>query len=886
MTAQDDADEHGNRILQAGQRNLRYWEIPSTPETGRLPNSIRILLENLLRNADHPQVTPEHIEAAAAWRPDDEHRSEVPFFPARVLLQDYTAVPAFVDLAAARDAVQAAGGDPSQVNPQLPVQVVVDHSLVADVFGRADARARNIGLEYERNAERYRFLRWVDQAFRETTVIPPGAGIVHQVNLEQLADVVTVRGDRALPDTVLGADSHTTMVNGLGVLGWGVGGIEAEAVMLGEPVFLRLPRVIGVELTGALPEGATATDLVLTLTELLRTLDTVGAFVEFHGSGLAGLPVPDRATIANMSPEFGSTCALFPVDRQTLRYLAGTGRTAADLELVEAYARRQGLWPDPDRTIEFSEDVRLDLGSVRPSVAGPTRPQDRVDLDQLPAVLRRSVPARVQADGLGSPEPATESAPFPLADGSVVIAAITSCTNTANPGLMLGAGLLARNAVKRGLRPRPWVKTTLAPGSTVVTDYLDRAGLSPDLAALGFHLVGYGCTTCIGNSGPLAPGVSEAIARDGLAAAAVLSGNRNFEGRIHPDVRLGFLASPPLVVAFALAGTVDIDLTNDPLGHDADGRPVYLRELWPSGEEVSEAIAQGLSPEDFARARRDSAAGDEVWRALPQAEGELFAWDEASTYIRRSPFAAHGATALSPLPDVVGARVLAVLGDNVTTDLITPSGEIPPGSPAGRYLTEHGVGPRDFNSYGARRGNHEAAARATFANHRLRNAMVDVEGGYARHLPSGETMPLFDAAERYARDGVPLVVFAGLNYGTGSSRDWAAKGTMLLGVRAVIARGFERIHRSNLIGMGVLPLQFRDGDSVQSLGLTGEETVSIEGLSAFDDISGSGRGPETLWVTADGIRFEVAVRIETAQEAAQLRHGGIIPYVLRTRWLQ
>ncbi len=826
-----------------------------SPGPAALPICLRVLRENVLRHVGSEWVRPEHLDAVREGRPG----REVPFFPSRVLMQDYTAVPAFVDLAAMRDVVRAAGGDELQVNPLVPVQVVVDHSLVVDVSGRPDARHRNIELEYRRNAERYRFLRWVQRAFRDTVVVPPGGGIVHQVNIEQLAEVVTVRDGHVFPDTVLGADSHTTMVNALGVLGWGVGGIEAEAALLGEPVFLRMPRVIGVRLVGALPDGCTATDLVLTLTQLLRTRDTVGAFIEFHGPGSTGLPVADRATIANMSPEFGSTCAYFPIDEQTLRYLRLTGRSEQHVRVVESYARREGLWAEHD--LAYAEDVVVDLSAVQPSVAGPSRPQDRVELSRV----RDTLPAATSSGG-GVPH------------GAVAIAAITSCTNTANPGLMVAAGLLARNAARRGMHPRPWVKTSLAPGSPVVIDYLKRAGLTEHLDSLGFHLVGFGCATCIGNSGPLAAGV---VPQGDVTLAAVLSGNRNFEGRVNPDVGLSFLASPPLVVAYALAGTVDIDLTREPLGDDGAGRPVFLRDLWPSGEEVARTVAESLHPQDYVAVSRAARAGDARWQGLPEIDGDVFAWDPGSHYVRRSPFA-DPATAPAPAPaDIVGARVLAVLGDNVTTDHITPSGPIPPDSPAGQHLRARGVAVRDFNSYGSRRGNHEVAARATFAHRRLRNQLADRDGGYTQDHLTGEIVPIFEAAERYAAAGVPLVILAGQHYGTGSSRDWAAKGTRLLGVRAVLARSFERIHRANLIGMGVLPMQFRPGESVDDWGLTGAETMTIRGVSGITDES----WPATLQVDAGAHSFEVLLRIDTAQEAAQYRHGGIVPYVLRRRWL-
>jgi aconitate hydratase len=822
-----------------------------------LPISLRVLRENVRRHAGSGWVRPEHLEAAAAGHPG----SEVPFFPGRVVMQDYTAVPAFADLAAMRDVMGAAGLDPLQLNPVIPVQVVMDHSLVVEAHGHAGALERNVELDYQRNAERYRFLRWAQRAFRNTTIVPPGCGIVHQVNIEQLADVITARDGQVFPDTVLGADSHTTMVNALGVLGWGVGGIEAEAALLGLPVFLRMPRVIGVQLTGELPGGCTATDLVLTLTQLLRARETVGAFLEFHGPGTARLPVADRATIANMSPEFGSTCCYFPVDEQTLAYLRLTGRTEQHVQRVERYARQEGLWAEHDRDLAYAESLVVDLSAITPSLAGPSRPQDRVDLSRVRDTL-----------------PAPGSGTGPVPHGGVAIAAITSCTNTANPALMVAAGLLARNAVRRSLRPPPWVKASLAPGSPVVFEYLKRAGLTGYLDDLGFHLVGFGCTTCIGNSGPLAEGVP---ADSEAALAAVLSGNRNFEGRVHPGVRLSYLASPPLVVAYAVAGTVDIDMTAEPLGSDEAGRPVFLRDIWPSPDEVARTITQCHRTQDYTSARASAQAGDARWQRLPGTDGDLYAWDPGSAYVRRPPFA-DGAGAPPAAPsDIVGARALAVLGDNVTTDHISPGGLIPAESPAGRYLRARGVPVRDFNSYGARRGNHEAAARATFASSRLRNRLVDRHGGYARDYPTGEVVPIFDAAEHYTTAGIPLVILAGQRYGTGSSRDWAAKGARLLGIRAVLAGSFERIHRANLIGMGIAPLQFLPGESAESLGLTGEEEITIRGIA---DITGTS-WPATVRVDAGRAAFAMLLRIETANEAAQYLHGGIIPYVLRQRWL-
>jgi aconitate hydratase len=828
-----------------------------SPEPGSLPICLRVLRENVLRHADSDWVRPEHVDAVREGRPG----REIPFFPGRVIMQDYTAVPAFADLAAVRDVVYAAGLDPLQVNPVIPVQVVMDHSLVVEEYGRAAAREHNVAVDFQRNGERYRFLRWAQRAFRNTVIVPPGGGIVHQVNIEQFADVVTTRDGQVFPDTVLGADSHTTMVNALGVLGWGVGGIEAEAALLGLPVFLLLPRVIGVRLAGDLPDGCTATDLVLTLTQVLRTRETVGAFLEFHGPGTARLPVADRATIANMSPEFGSTCAYFPIDEQTIQYLRLTGRSEQHVQQVERYARRAGLWAEHDRDLAYAETLVVDLSTIRPSVAGPSRPQERVELSRV-------------RDTLPPPGGASGTVPH----GGIAIAAITSCTNTANPALMVAAGLLARNAVLSGLRPQPWVKTSLAPGSPVVIEYLKRAGLTEHLDSLGFHLVGFGCTTCIGNSGPLADGVT---AQGGTALAAVLSGNRNFEGRVHPDVKLSYLASPPLVVAYALAGTMDIDMTSEPLGRDDAGRTVFLRDIWPSPQEVARTVAASLRPEDYAAARAGAQAGDAHWQRLPYAEGDLYAWDPDSSYVRRPPFADSAAGPPAEPADIVGARVLAMFGDNVTTDHISPGGLIPPGGSTGRYLRARGVAAGDFNSYGARRGNHEAAARATFANHRLRNLLADRDGGYARDYPTGDIVPIFDAAEHYASAGVPMVILAGQRYGTGSSRDWAAKGTHLLRVRAVLARSFERIHRANLIGMGVLPLQFLPGESAGSLELTGDEEMTIRGLTGITATS----WPATVHVDAGTAAFEMLVRIETAQEAAQYRHGGIIPYVLRQRWL-
>jgi aconitate hydratase len=910
--------------LKVGGGSYRIFRLDAVEGAAPLPFCLKVLLENLLRHEDGHLVTAGQIEALAGWDPAADPSAEIAFTPARVLLQDFTGVPCLVDLAAMREATVALGGDPDRVSPLRPAELIIDHSVIADYFGRPDALARNIDLEYRRNAERYAFLRWGQQAFAGLRVVPPGTGICHQVNLEHLARVVFAEDGTAFPDTLVGTDSHTPMVNGLGVLGWGVGGIEAEAAMLGQPLSMLIPKVIGVRLSGQLPEGATATDLVLTIAELLRSVGVVGTFVEFFGPGVAAVPVANRATIGNMSPEYGCTSAIFPVDEVTLAYLRLTGRPEAQVALVEAYAREQGLWHDPARTPAYSRILDLDLSAVVPSIAGPKRPQDRIPLAQAPqafgTVLGQYAPEQPDPGGLdeagaqsfpasdpvavtgnrdgdkparlgaatGPPRRPRRPVTATLADGqtveldhgAVVIAAITSCTNTSNPDVMIAAALLARKAAQRGLAPKPWVKTSLAPGSRVVMDYYDRAGLTPWLDKLGFNLVGYGCTTCIGNSGPLIPAVSAAIAEGDLAVCSVLSGNRNFEGRIHPETKLNYLASPPLVVAYALAGTMDADLTADPLGADDDGRPVYLRDIWPSQAEIGEVIASCLRPDMYTREYAQVFAGDERWRSLPVPAGDMFAWDPASTYVRRPPFFDALAPEPGPLAGIEGARVLALLGDSVTTDHISPAGAIRPDSPAGRYLTGHDVPPKDFNSYGSRRGNHEVMIRGTFANIRLRNRLAPgTEGGYTRHLPGGQQMTIFDAAQRYAADGVPLLVIAGKEYGSGSSRDWAAKGTALLGVRAVLAVSFERIHRSNLIGMGVLPLQFAPGEDAGSLGLTGEETYSVRGLAGAEKV------PRTVTVTAVGPggtrEFAATVRIDTPAEAAYYRHGGILPYVLR-----
>jgi aconitate hydratase len=881
-------DSHGSRsTLTVGGRAFDIHRIDAVPGAERLPYSLRVLLENVLRNEDGRSVLPGHAEAIAGWDPQARPEHEIGFTPARVLLQDFTGVPAVVDLAAMREAMRQLGGDPARIEPLVPAELVIDHSVVADSFGSADALERNIDLEYSRNLERYQFLRWGQGAFEKLRVVPPGTGIVHQVNLEHLARVVfTDERDgrlRAYPDTLVGTDSHTTMINGLGVVGWGVGGIEAEAAMLGQPVSMLVPRVVGFELTGELPEGATATDLVLTITERLRQHGVVGDFVEFHGSGISAVPLANRATIGNMAPEYGSTIAVFPVDEETLRYLRFTGRDEDQVQLVEAYAKEQGLWHDPSHRAVYSADLSLDLSTVEPSLAGPRRPQDRVPLRTARPGFRQAL-----ADA-GTPEPRSvditlaDGQGVELRDGAVTIAAITSCTNTSNPSVMIAAGLVAKRAVERGLTTKPWVKTTLAPGSRVVMDYYHRAGLVPYLDKLGFNLVGFGCTTCIGNSGPIIPAVSDAVREHDLSVVSVLSGNRNFEGRINPDVRMNYLASPPLVVAYALAGTMDIDLVEDPIGHGEDGEPVFLRDLWPTTAEIQEVVESSLESGMFTQSYASVFDGDHRWQGLSTPTGDTFDWDDASTYIRRPAFF-DGMSADPAAPqDITGARVLAILGDSVTTDHISPAGSIKSDSPAGDYLRAHGVAEKDFNSYGSRRGNHEVMVRGTFANIRLRNAMVPgVEGGETLDLlGDGGVVSIHAAAERARAQGVPLVVLCGVEYGSGSSRDWAAKGTAMLGVRAVIAQSFERIHRSNLIGMGVLPLEFMEGDSAATLGLTGEETLDIVGVAGILD-----RVPETVEVTAtaaDGARrsFDARVRIDTPGEAEYFRHGGILPYVLR-----
>jgi aconitate hydratase len=907
--------------LSVGGRDVTIFRLDAVEGSARLPYSQKVLLENLLRNEDGHNVTADHVRSLAAWDPDAEPDSEIQFTPARVIMQDFTGVPCVVDLAAMREAMRQLGGDPTKINPLVPTELVIDHSVIVDIFGAPDAFERNAALEFERNKERYQFLRWGQEAFEGFKVVPPDTGIVHQVNLEYLGRVVFEKDGVAYPDTLVGTDSHTTMINGLGVLGWGVGGIEAEAAMLGQPVSMLIPRVVGFKLSGEVPEGATATDLVLTITEMLRKHGVVGKFVEFYGPGVAAVPLANRATIGNMSPEYGSTCAIFPIDDETLTYLKLTGRPAELVSLVEAYAKEQGLWHDPAAEPDYSERLELDLSTVEPSLAGPKRPQDRVALKTAKHSFRHALASFVDEpeNGNGSVDESSKES-FPASDppaasrsteadapvvattrpsdgdrasnparvsiggqevevdhGAVVVAAITSCTNTSNPFVMIAAGLLAKNAVERGLQSKPWVKTSLAPGSKVVSDYYEKAGLTPYLDKLGFDLVGYGCTTCIGNSGPLIPEVSQAVNDNDLAVVSVLSGNRNFEGRINPDVKMNYLASPPLVVAYALTGSMDVNLLDDPIGQDGDGKDVFLADIWPSPQEVQDVITSSVDSGGFSSSYADVFAGDERWRGLEVPTGDSFEWAKDSTYVRRPPYFDGMDAEPTGTKDIVGARVLAILGDSVTTDHISPAGSIKTDSPAGRYLTEHGVERKDFNSYGSRRGNHEVMIRGTFANIRLRNQLAPgTEGGVTRHLPDGEDMSIYDAAQRYAEEGVPLVILAGKEYGSGSSRDWAAKGTMLLGVRAVIAESYERIHRSNLIGMGVLPLQFTDGESRESLGLTGEEVFEVRGLEGTDRI------PREVEVKAGDQTFTAVVRIDTPGEAEYFRHGGILQYVLRS----
>jgi aconitate hydratase len=922
--------------LEVGDRSYEIFRLAGVEGQETLPYSLKVLLENLLRTEDGANITAEHIRAVGSWDETAEPDTEIQFTPARVIMQDFTGVPCIVDLATMREAMADLGGDAKKINPLAPAELVIDHSVIIDVFGRPDAFAKNVEIEYERNRERYQFLRWGQTAFDDFKVVPPGTGIVHQVNIEHLARTVMTReGEagvvQAYPDTCVGTDSHTTMVNGLGVLGWGVGGIEAEAAMLGQPVSMLIPRVVGFKLSGSIPSGATATDVVLTITEMLREHGVVGKFVEFYGEGVAQVPLANRATIGNMSPEFGSTCAIFPIDDVTLDYLRLTGRSTEQVALVEAYAKEQGMWLDPSREARYSERLELDLSTVVPSIAGPKRPQDRIELSrakeqfrndlknyvvqgnsiekssldqELMATFPASDAPTYDADQVSeeagkptrSPAATNGRASNPVAvtldgqgvtidHGHVAIASITSCTNTSNPSVMMAAAMLAKNAVEKGLSVAPWVKTSMAPGSKVVTGYYEKAGMWPYLEKLGFHLVGYGCTTCIGNSGPIIEEVSQAVADGDLAVVSVLSGNRNFEGRINPDVKMNYLASPPLVIAYALAGTMDFDFEADPLGQDADGNDVFLRDIWPSPEDVERTIAASISKEMFSEDYADVFAGDERWQSLPTPQGDTFEWDGESTYVRKPPYFEGMTMEPAPVGDIEGARVLAKLGDSVTTDHISPAGSIKADSPAGKYLAEHGVERKDFNSYGSRRGNHEVMIRGTFANIRLKNQLLDgVEGGFTRNfLAGGEQTSIYDASMAYQAAGVPLVVLAGKEYGSGSSRDWAAKGTTLLGVKAVIAQSYERIHRSNLIGMGVIPLQFPAGESADSLGLDGTETFSISGITTLNE----GTTPRTVRVTAtkgsgETVEFDAVVRIDTPGEADYYRNGGILQYVLRS----
>ena len=873
--------------LDVDGRDYEIYRLDAVPGLERLPYSLKVLAENLLRTEDGANITADHVRALAAWDPAAEPDTEIQFTPARVVMQDFTGVPCIVDLATMREAVADLGGDPEVINPLNPAEMVIDHSVQIDSFGRPGSLERNKEREYERNSERYQFLRWGQGALSNFRVVPPGTGIVHQVNIEYLARIVfTHEADgvtQAYPDTCVGTDSHTTMVNGLGVLGWGVGGIEAEAAMLGQPVSMLIPKVVGFKLSGAIPAGATATDVVLTITEMLRAHGVVGKFVEFYGEGVAEVPLANRATIGNMSPEFGSTAAIFPIDEVTLDYLRLTGRSEERVRLVEAYTKAQGMWHDPAREPVYSEYLELDLSTVVPSIAGPKRPQDRIVLSGAKESFQEVLPTYASQPSKPTPVIMADGTATELDHGHVAIASITSCTNTSNPSVMMAAGLLARNAVARGLRSKPWVKTSTAPGSQVVTDYYEKAGLWPALNELGFNVVGYGCATCIGNSGPLPAEVSQAVNDADLAVVSVLSGNRNFEGRINPDVKMNYLASPPLVIAYALAGTMDIDFATEPLGQDPEGRDVFLSDIWPDPTEVQAVIDATIDREMYTRDYADVFAGDERWQGLDTPEGDTFAWDEESTYVRKAPFFEGLSMELTPVTDIKDARVLALLGDSVTTDHISPAGAIKADSPAGRYLAEHGVARADFNSYGSRRGNHEVMIRGTFANIRLRNRLLDgVEGGYTRNFLTGEQESIFDASQAYQAAGIPLVVLGGKEYGSGSSRDWAAKGTALLGVKAVIAESFERIHRSNLIGMGVVPLQFPAGQSAESLGLDGTETFTITGLTALNE----GTTPRTVAVTAqkaDGsaVSFDAVVRIDTPGEADYFRHGGILQYVLR-----
>jgi len=915
--------------LQVGDESYEIFRLNAVPGTEKLPYSLKVLAENLLRTEDGANITKDHVLALANWDPSAEPSVEIQFTPARVVMQDFTGVPCVVDLATMREAVAALGGDPDKVNPLSPAEMVIDHSVILDVFGTADAFERNVELEYERNAERYQFLRWGQGAFDDFKVVPPGTGIVHQVNIEYLARTVMVRNGQAYPDTCVGTDSHTTMVNGLGVLGWGVGGIEAEAAMLGQPVSMLIPRVVGFKLTGEIQPGVTATDVVLTVTDMLRKHGVVGKFVEFYGKGVAEVPLANRATLGNMSPEFGSTAAIFPIDDETINYLRLTGRDEAQLALVEAYAREQGMWHDADHEPAFSEYLELDLSTVVPSISGPKRPQDRIELSDAKNAFRKDIHNYVEENhpaphtnldeaveesfpasdsavlsfaeddavipsaangGEGRPSKpvkvtSAERGNFVLDHGAVVVAGITSCTNTSNPSVMLGAALLAKKAVEKGLTTKPWVKTNMAPGSQVVTDYYNKAGLWPYLEKLGYYLGGYGCTTCIGNTGPLPDEISKAINDNDLSVTAVLSGNRNFEGRISPDVKMNYLASPPLVIAYGIAGTMDFDFETDPLGKDHDGNDVFLKDIWPSASEIEETIASSINREMFTSSYADVFKGDERWRGLPTPEGNTFAWSDDSTYVRKAPYFDGMPLEPTPVTDIKGARVLALLGDSVTTDHISPAGSIKSGTPAAQYLDEHGVERKDYNSLGSRRGNHEVMVRGTFANIRLRNQLLDdVSGGYTRDFTQdgGPQSFIYDASVNYQKAGIPLVVLGGKEYGSGSSRDWAAKGTRLLGVKAVITESFERIHRSNLIGMGVVPLQFPAGESAASLKLDGTETYDISGIEKLNE----GSTPKTVQVTAtrengETVQFDAVVRIDTPGEADYYRNGGILQYVLR-----
>ena len=935
MSAQDSVNSFSARdTLTVGDNSYEYYRLGAVPGTEKLPYSLKVLAENLLRTEDGANITSEHIEAIAGWDPEAEPSIEIQYTPARVIMQDFTGVPCIVDLATMREAVAALGGDPEKVNPLAPAELVIDHSVILDVFGNAGAFERNVELEYERNGERYQFLRWGQGAFDDFKVVPPGTGIVHQVNIEYLARTVYTRTKAdgtvvAYPDTCVGTDSHTTMVNGLGVLGWGVGGIEAEAAMLGQPVSMLIPRVVGFKLTGEIKPGVTATDVVLTVTDMLRKHGVVGKFVEFYGKGVGEVPLANRATLGNMSPEFGSTAAMFPVDEETINYLRLTGRSEEQLALVEAYAKAQGMWHDPDEEPVFSEYLELDLSSVVPSISGPKRPQDRIELSDAKNAFRKDIHNYVEEnhpapetnldEALDESFPASDSATLSFAEedavipsaangcegrptkpvkvhseergdfvldhGAVVVAGITSCTNTSNPSVMLGAALLAKKAVEKGLTSKPWVKTNMAPGSQVVTDYYNKAGLWPYLEKLGYYLGGYGCTTCIGNTGPLPDEISKAINDNDLSVTAVLSGNRNFEGRISPDVKMNYLASPPLVIAYGIAGTMDFDFESDPLGQDTEGNDVFLADIWPSAAEIQETIASSIDRDMFTESYADVFKGDERWRSLPTPEGNTFEWDDDSTYVRKAPYFDGMPAEPEPVADITGARVLALLGDSVTTDHISPAGSIKKGTPAAQYLESHGVEPKDFNSLGSRRGNHEVMIRGTFANIRLKNQLLDdVSGGYTRDFTQdgGPQAFIYDASMNYQKEGIPLVVLGGKEYGSGSSRDWAAKGTTLLGVRAVIVESFERIHRSNLIGMGVIPLQFPKGESAASLKLDGTETFDIKGITELNE----GKTPKTVKVTAtkeDGskVEFDAVVRIDTPGEADYYRNGGILQYVLR-----